>query len=636
MAKCLHLAPAWHQRFRVTGSSVAAFAVTAIVLVYYSVRGGSYDIVLRQEEALVIWWILGLGFAFGLLPRARPPRGVLVPLAAILGLALWTAISLTWTQSGERTFAELARFLHYAGLTLLIWAVIDRRTWRAAAAGLLTGAVVVCGLALISRLWPGSFNSNPVVQSFVDNRLSYPFNYWNAVGAFSVMSSAMALTWSAHARRLPARAAALAAVPLCEATAYLTYSRAAAFGSVLCVVLVLLLSRNRWVALVHILGAAAGSALVIAAIRSHHQIVEASGSAGRGTVILALIGGCVIATAVAAATWYLRGDERWRVPRRAARISVAAAVVLVVVLVPTAGHAEISKGWHQFKKHPSSDNQADPASRLSTLNGNRYYIWRSALRAFKAHPIDGTGAGTFAFWWWSHDGDEFLRDAHSLYLEELGEQGIVGGVLILTFVGGLAVVGLRGRRRLPPGDVGLQGAMLAAFGVYLFHAGVDWMWESTAVTVLALSAVAIGIAAVSEPAEARARSRVPLRVGVAGLAVVALLLQLPGLASTLSTRDSQSDFNSGNLHGALGEASDAISEEPWAASPYEQRALVEEAQGSLQAARTDALRAQSREPTNYQHPLVLARIEAELGNANAAVAALKRAKALRPRSPFVQ
>ena len=70
-----------------------------------------------------------------------------------------------------------------------------------------------------------------------------------------------------------------------------------------------------------------------------------------------------------------------------------------------------------------------------------------ALHAFKAHPIDGTGAGTFAFWWWSHDGDEFLRDAHSLYLEELGEQGIVGGVLILTFVGGLAVVGLRGCHR---------------------------------------------------------------------------------------------------------------------------------------------------------------------------------------------
>jgi O-Antigen ligase len=605
-----------------------------MVLLYYALRGGSYDIVLRQEEALVIWWILGLGFAFGLLPRARPPRSVIVPFAAILLLALWTALSLTWTQSGERTFAELARFLHYTGLLLLIWAVVDRRTWRAAAGGLLFAAVVVCALSMISRLWPGTFQTNPVIQSFVDNRLSYPFNYWNAVGAFSVMTSAMALTWSAHARRLPIRAAALAAVPLCESTAYLTYSRAAAFGSVLCVLVVLALSRNRWVALVHIVGAALGSALVILAIRSHHQIVEATGSGGAASVILALVGGAVIGVAVAAITWYFRGDERWHLPRRPARIGVAAAVVLVIVLVPTAGHAEISKGWHQFKKQPSSQNTADPATRLSNLNGNRYYIWRSALRAFKAHPVDGTGAGTFAFWWWSHNGDEFLRDAHSLYLEELGEQGIVGGVLILVFVGGLGAAGLMGRRRLPDLDKGIQAAPLAAFGVYLFHAGVDWMWESTAVTVFAIAAAAIAIAAVSEPAEARAR--VPLRVGVAGLAAVALLIQLPGLASTLSTRDSQRAFNRGNLGAALSNASDAISAEPWAASPYEQRALVEEAQGNLAAARTDVLRAQSREPTNYQHPLVLARIEAQLGNADAAVAALQRARALRPRSPLVQ
>jgi tetratricopeptide (TPR) repeat protein len=191
-----------------------------------------------------------------------------------------------------------------------------------------------------------------------------------------------------------------------------------------------------------------------------------------------------------------------------------------------------------------------------------------------------------------------------------------------------------GRRRLPDLDKGIQAAPLAAFGVYLFHAGVDWMWESTAVTVFAIAAAAIAIAAVSEPAEARAR--VPLRAGVAGLAAVALLIQLPGLASTLSTRDSQRAFNRGNLGAALSNASDAISAEPWAASPYEQRALVEEAQGNLAAARTDVLRAQSREPTNYQHPLVLARIEAQLGNADAAVAALQRARALRPRSPLVQ
>jgi hypothetical protein len=62
---------------------------------------------------------------------------------------------------------------------------------------------------------------------------------------------------------------------------------------------------------------------------------------------------------------------------------------------------------------------------------------------------------------------------------------------------------------------------------------------------------------------------------------------------------------------------------------------VEEAQGHLLAARTDLLRAQRREPTNYQHPLVLARVQAELGNTAAALANVRRAKELRPKSPFL-
>src|SRR5438128_89770 len=107
---------------KVTGPAKAlAFAVPAALVVYYALRGGSYDIVVRHEEALAVWWILGLGFAFGLLPRVRPPRGVLIPLGAIFLLAVWTALSLTWTESSERTFAELARVLHYGGLLVLIF-----------------------------------------------------------------------------------------------------------------------------------------------------------------------------------------------------------------------------------------------------------------------------------------------------------------------------------------------------------------------------------------------------------------------------------------------------------------------------------------------------------------------------------
>jgi len=601
----------------------------ASLLVYYGLRGGSYDVIPRQQEALALWWILGLGFAFGLLPRSRPPRSVLVPLGALLLLAVWTAIQLTWTQSDERTFAEIARFLHYSGLLLLIWAVIDWRTWRPAAAGLLVGAVIICGIGLASRLFPSIFPTDYVVTTYRVNRLSYPFNYWNAVGAFTVMTTGMALTWSAHARTVWLRSAAIACVPICAAAGYLTYSRAAVIGAALSIVLILLFSRNRWVAAVHVLGGAAGATLPILAIRSHKEIADATGNAGAGVVLLALIAGCVVAALFPVATWALRGDQRWRVSRRLAWI----AVVIAVIAVPVAGHAEISKGWNQFKTQPSAPPGADPASRLSNLNGNRYFIWRSAYRAFKKHPVKGTGAGTFEFWWSSTGGDEFLRDAHSLYFEQFAEQGLFGGILILVFIVGLAFAAVRARWRLPTEDVGLHGAMLVAFFVYLFHAGVDWMWESTTVTVLALGSIAVAAASVSQPVERRAG--VPLRAAVGALAVVAFLVQIPGLASVSNTRASQTAFKDGDTAGALKKATAAIAAEPWAASPYAQRALVEEAQGHLLAARTDLLRAQRREPTNYQHPLVLARVQAELGNTAAALANVRRAKELRPKSPFL-
>src|SRR5262249_42355635 len=156
---------------------------------------------------------------------------------------------------------------------------------------------------------PSAFPTDYVVTNFKVNRLSYPFNYWNAVGAFAAMSIAMALVWSAHARLLPVRVLALAAVPMCGATAYLTYSRAAVIGSGLAIVLVSVLSHNRWVALVHAIAGGIGTGLAIIAIRKHHEIADATGNAGAFGLLLVILAGCAIAASAAWVTWLLRGDE---------------------------------------------------------------------------------------------------------------------------------------------------------------------------------------------------------------------------------------------------------------------------------------------------------------------------------------
>ncbi len=349
---------------------------------------------------------------------------------------------------------------------------MTRDNWRAAAAGLLAGGVAVSALAVASRLDPGAFPTNYITLRFQINRLSYPFNYWNAVGAWTVMSMAMALAWSAHVRNVVLRAACLAAVPICGTAAYLTYSRAAVIDAVIALFLVVALSRNRWVAFVHALGAGLGAALAIGVVRKHHQIVEATGNNGAGAVFLALIGAVLIAVAVAVATSLLRGDERWRMPKRPAQIAVVAAALIVVIAVPAAAHNTISSRWHEFRHEENTSDTADPAARLSHLNGNRYFIWRSAWKAFKHEPIKGVGSGTFEFWWDQDGGAEFIKDAHSIYIEELGEQGLPGGILTLVMLGGLLVGALRARRRVEGDDVGIQAGLIAAFGVFLFAAGV--------------------------------------------------------------------------------------------------------------------------------------------------------------------
>ena len=85
-----------------------------------------------------------------------------------------------------------------------------------------------------------------------------------------------------------------------------------------------------------------------------------------------------------------------------------------------------------------------------------------------------------------------MRDAHNIWLENMSELGMPGLLLIIAVAGtalGVAVaVRVQVRRTA---SAGVAAAFLAVLLVYLLHATVDWMWESTAVTILALAGVAV-------------------------------------------------------------------------------------------------------------------------------------------------
>ena len=104
---------------------------------------------------------------------------------------------------------------------------------------------------------------------------------------------------------------------------------------------------------------------------------------------------------------------------------------------------------------------------LSGQGSGRWQFWTAAVDEWRHHPLRGLGAGSFEQWWSEHASfTYFVRDAHSLYVETLGELGLVGFVLVIALVLLALVEGAR-RALGAEGDVRVTAAALtAAFAGY--------------------------------------------------------------------------------------------------------------------------------------------------------------------------
>ena len=127
------------------------------------------------------------------------------------------------------------------------------------------------------------------------------------------------------------------------------------------------------------------------------------------------------------------------------------------------------------------------SERLTNARGTRSDLYRVAIDGFEARPLIGDGAGGFEVRFvHERDVDEKVRDAHSLYLEMLGELGLPGAIFLLTFVGALVWAAVRARQRRDVLTAGQSAAIGAALAVWLAHAAVDWDWQVPALTGTAL------------------------------------------------------------------------------------------------------------------------------------------------------
>jgi O-antigen ligase len=267
-------------------------------------------------------------------------------------------------------------------------------------------------------------------------------------------------------------------------------------------------------------------------------------------------------------------DRRVALPLAAAIALAAVAATIVVV-----------RGFDSATTTPSAG-----ASRLATVSGsNRAEYWRVAWRDVGAHPVVGSGAGSWGrYWLRERPVPQPARDAHSLFLETLAELGPLGlGLLLVAFAAPVvAAIRTRGNPLTP--------AALGPFAAYAAHAAQDWVWEVPAATVPAL------LCAVALLARARRLQEPPLRIRTAG-AVVTGVLAVVTLAAYAGNRALEVAET-----GSETSARRAARLQPWSGQPWRVLGEAQLAGGNVEAARRTFLDAIDRDDGDWELWLDLA------------------------------
>ena len=634
--------PGEHQH-RIPQATIAvAFAVLLLVLATTS--QGAFAIsrwaplTLFTLAALIGALLARGGVAF----RSRP---VYVALGAIWALAAWSMLSMVWAKSSGNAFEAGDRMILYAAIATLPFAFpVSRRSLAAAGWSISIGIGAVAVYVVIRLLIDGS-------PLFLAGRLNGPVNYRNATALlFALPFWPLVVAAATRTYRRGLRAAAFAVATLCLGLAFLTQSRGILLGLAVggCVALTLGPDRVRraWVAGLSLAGVAAAAPVLL---RPYHAFTAGKlvtthdiAVAAQALAILT-VAAFAVGLLIALFDQGLRANSpQMRHVSQAARIGLAVVAVVAVV----GGLAAIGnpvtyarKKWDQFTSLTANSNPS--SSRLLSVGGQRYDLWRVAVKEFEGSPILGVGSDNYEFGYYlDRKTNRNLDDPHSLAFALLAENGVVGVGLFLVFLVGMAAVIRRGWPTMRDSERRHVIGPAAAGAVLLGQSAVDWIWlipGLTAVGIFALS-VAAAQAAAGDPIEAlapRNGHRAP-RSRLAGLgrpaAVAALLVAVVGVLGLflsdayIQRARTVEDTPSKELSAAQM----AAIFDPWSVTPHYLESSAYESMGERPKAFHELNQALSLEPHNSATLGVLGDFEARGGNLAAARSYYRRALALNP------
>ena len=303
---------------------------------------------------------------------------------------------------------------------------------------------------------------------------------------------------------------------------------------------------------------------------------------------------------------------------------VAAAVTAAALLASFSGAGGAAQG--QAPSPPGGQSGALQNRLFSASTNSRLDYWRVAAKQYAAHPILGSGAGTFELYWnRERPAPVGSRFAHNLYLQVLAELGPIALILLaVAFAAPFAA--LRSARRLP-----VVPAVAGAYAAVLAHAALDWDWQLPVVTVIGLcagAAILVGARASVPPQPLSQRLRIALLCLVAAIAAVVAAGWHGNRALALATVA----YGRGDYRAAVEQADAAQRWQPWASEPWIERGLAEIGLGATGAARKSFLHAVAEDTADWQAWYDLALVSRGAERATA----IRQARRLNPLSREVR
>ena len=625
---------------------IAAALLPALLTIYFSFQSGGYFPGAPALVAAQLALLVALRIAIGRRPLEGVSAGVLVAIVALSCFAAWVLASTEWSDSPARAVPEYVRVLAYLlALALFGSLPFSARRVRWMAYALAAGIFGVCAVAFLSRTMPELISGIGELQP---SRLSYPLDYWNTLGLLAGLGVILCGHLACASRdHWTARVAGAAAVPLLTATLYYTFSRGATWATLAGVAVYVVVGRPRGL-LAGALATVPPTIVTLMAINPASELTSKPRFApdaiatGHRTALIVL--GCMLAAgAIRAVTLRLdSGFERFSMPshlRRPALIGAGVATVVVALAASAALHVPdvVADKYRDFNSDDARVGDSGSSRLLSGSDNGRRDHWEVSVAALEREPLRGDGAGSYeADWTRDRESALDIHDGHSLYLETLGELGIVGLALLLVclvvLLGGFAA-----RARGP--NRALFAALLGAGVAWTLASAVDWNWEMPAVTIWLF---AFGGAALARSRQERPRQEADQPAARGGTRVGQIALRCAGVAACLAVAILPARLAVSEAHYersldslAAGDCADAASEADAAvdalgsrAAPYHVRAWCELEDARYGAAAQDLEEALRNDPDNWAlvQALAVARARAGLDPRPAA----RRTAALNP------